>query len=705
MNYDDHKDVLSARETAQEIERDTRDKARECIRCFYSENGFWDDEATNCFSSRPKYNFHIAKPKLLKAWGEIAEQEIYINVKPASGESNKDTAETLACLMRSIQLQSNADDVYATSVKRYMISGFDACMIEQDYADNDSFDQELFIRPIPDAINRVWFFGNWSSPVAEDADAVTVDHLLSDDEYKALFPDYKPSSLNTDSRENAWYFKREGNLVSQLFYKVKVEKIIYRLPTGEVLDEEDASLLAEQAGIKLDSLESRKRLSYKVVSRFYDAGGFLNEPEDTVFDLLPVVPGMPNFDIAENKPVYFGMLQDMIDGQRTHNYIASRIIYDSAMAPKPKIWVGKKAVSSQTAQSKLKTYNDNNDPVFIHDGIDSPLDAPQSVDTVGVNPVLTSLLTFTQASIDASAGLFGVSEGKQFARQSADAINALQQKGDIGSLEYFNTLKRMATQIAKIAIHAMPFVYIGSMVKRLVGDDGSEDYGNINQEVMTPSGVQVINDLTVGVYDVYCDIGASFKSKRAETAAALESMGAIDPSIIAQNKDILLSSLDAPMMDKAAERARADLLKAGAIPESQLTEEERQQLMEAQQQPPKPDPMAELAMATAKAETDKAAAQTAKVNADAQLSIIKAEQAQQKLDFDQELQKIKLIEDNQAKILEGQLKTVEMLNGMADILVKLRQASGASAIVSPSVAEVYDDVANGMNAVDNLNNL
>ncbi len=698
-NYEDHKEVLKCRESAFELEREIRDKQRECINAFEMPGGMWDDrysgEGTTWDAKRPKYTFDVAKKKVLKAYGEIANQDVMVDFKPSGRGSSKETAVKFKGLYRAVQDRSEAADLYSTALKRVMIGGFHAAMIEQDYIDDDSFDQELFLRDIPDSVNRVWFFGNWEKATAEDADAVTVDYTVSDEEFKEICKeDRKPESLGCDSEDwNHWAQKREGHLISRLFYKKPVDKTIYQLPDGTVISEEDFEKL-KAGGLPMDGIESRKRKAFKVCVRYYDNKGWLNDSEETVFEYLPVVPCMPNFNIVNNMPICYGKFQDLLDPQRAHNFLASRIMYDTALAPKPKIWVGKSGISSPNAQSKLKTYNNNSDPVFVHDGFDNPYDVPQSVESSGISPALSVAVQLTRMGLDDASGQSGASDGLTMANQSGDAISLLQKKGDVVDLEYAKALVRFAKQLAKVSMRAMQKLYSGR--KTINNESGEPEEVRLDREVMTPNGIVVINDLTIGSYDVVSDVVPRTESMRREAAEAIERIGAVMPDVLMRNRDIFLGSIDAPGMDKLAARERRSMLEQGLIPEDEMTEQEKQIAAQKSQQPQQPDPMQVLAMATAQAEVEKAQAQTAKVQVEAQTAMVKAEQAQQKMEFEQAIQAQQLADQKGKDSLDQQAQMVDILNKMADTLNKLREASGAEAIVSPAVAEAYSETANAM---------
>jgi hypothetical protein len=139
-------------------------------------------------------------------------------------------------------------------------------------------------------------------------------------------------------------------------------------------------------------------------------------------------------------------------------------------------------------------------------------------------------------------------------------------------------------------------------------------------------------------------------------------MGKTDPSYIQQGGDLILNSLSFPAAKQMAERKRAELLKMGVIPESQMTDEEKQAAQAASQQQ-QPDPNMVLAMA----EMKKAEAET--LNAQVKLESLKLEQARLQL----EAQKVQM--DNQVAMGKLQVEAFKAQTGRADVELSAAQAN------------------------------
>ena len=176
-------------------------------------------------------------------------------------------------------------------------------------------------------------------------------------------------------------------------------------------------------------------------------------------------------------------------------------------------------------------------------------------------------------------------------------------------------------------------------------------------------------------------------------------MAAVDPSIIQFGQDVLLKNTNAPGMDILAERARDRMFKSGMIPESQLTEEERQQQAMAQQnQQAQPNP--EVMMAEA-------------MQMEAQSKMVDAQTKQQKVQVDAQIQSAQLENDREKTqfdmLMEQMTKQSEVIQGMAsfqktqaETLVLLRESMGVDAIISQQGGQIIEQQMGEIQQTDQL---
>lgn len=693
IDFDKHDDVMEARRIAQEIEIDRREKMRECLRFVTDPEGQWEESIIKKFDEykRPKYTFDLTSTIVNKYYGEMTQNDFNICVTPMGSGASKETAKLIAGLIKNTESISRATNVYSMSARMQMITGFDCMEIEQDWASPDSFDQDLFIRHISDSLNRVWFLGNYQERTCEDADGVIVEHLVSTDEYKNRFDiDEKnpPQSLGDNQFRDYKFYKRTGIRIAKLIFKSKIIETIYKTADGIILDEKGFS----SSGLDIKNVKSRQRESYKICVRWFDQNRWLNESQDTVFNYLSVVPVLPNFLIVDDKPLSKGVVEPLMDWQRVRNYTGSAFVEETALAPKDIIMMTRAQLAGN--EKDVGRLNVAGRPILTYSVDPDAATPPYKPGAYQANQALASIFTMTEQGIQSSAGMFAAGLGDNPGLQSGIAIEKLDNNSNLGSIEYFKAEEVALGHIGKILTSAYPKVYDSEQEKRIINDDGSYDIVKINEVGLNG---EIINDLSKGIYDTYCDIGKAFRNRQEQAAEQFVKLGQIDPILVQENEDILLNSIDSPGMDIAAARARSRLLRSGSIPESQWTDEEKEQAAQAAQAaanaPPPPDPN----MIIAQAELEKAHAKTSEL----QIKSIKLQQDQQEIEFDQQKQKISAMQDQRKNSVDEQLKITQMLNTMADTLQKIGASMGVGAISSSDAESAYDNQAKQIEQVQN----
>jgi len=351
------------------------------------------------------------------------------------------------------------------------------------------------------------------------------------------------------------------------------------------------------------------------------------------------------------------------------NYGLSREISEGALSPRAKYWMTAKQMAGH--EDTLRTLNTNNDPVQQYTVDDKAPGRPEQSGGAQINPGLRTISQAMEQILGQTAGFHAASMGEAQFNQSGVAIEKLQARGDTGSIKYFQAKELALCHTGRILVNAIPKVYGKNRNIRLLKEDGSFEMAVLNQSIIdNETGEEVIlNDLSVGSYDVTCSSGPSFTNRQSQTVAAITEIAAVDPTIIETGSDILLSNVTAPGMTLLAERKRAQLMAAGVIPEEQWTDEERAKAEEAQalaaQQPPQPDALMVAAQAELqKAQADTVNAQTDQAKAQAD---IQHQQTQDKIDgFNAETNRLKAQNDRDKIELETQVAGFKVQNIEAD---------------------------------------
>jgi hypothetical protein len=142
--------------------------------------------------------------------------------------------------------------------------------------------------------------------------------------------------------------------------------------------------------------------------------------------------------------------------------------------------------------------------------------------------------------------------------QSGKAIQGQQMQVDMVNYHYFDNLTRSISHVGTIILDLVPKIYDTQRVMRIIGDDGKPDLVTINQPGEDEQGIKkILNDVTVGQYDVVMDTGPGYNSKRSEAVASMMTLLAADPNLMQTAGDLIFRNMDFPGADVVADRLAA----------------------------------------------------------------------------------------------------------------------------------------------------
>ena len=652
IDYEDHAKVINLLTAAQGADSDMRDQARDAQLFVSKKDGQWEPYWWNANQNKPRYTFDMTCPIVDQVAGEIEQADFDIRVSPAGGDATKDVALTYDGIIRNLENISNAKDVYTSAARGMITTGYDGWRIVQKYADDNSFDQDLMIEKIHNFTDRVWFDPAAEQQDKSDARYCFVLHPVAKDEFDKRWPESTGTSVPDDRDGEAYYDKAEVVVIGELLYVEKEERELVLMSNGQTYEADDdfEKVVDDMALVGVTEIKRRKRKVNKVCSRFFDNDGWLGDDKDTVFNRIPVIPVYGNYKIIENKTVYSGVVEKLMDSQRVLNYSMSREIEEGALAPRAKYWMTLTQAAGH--EDSLSTMNTNSDPVQFYNVDPEMPGPPQQNGGAMVNPGLRTISEAMRGMIGYSAGMFASNMGDNPGLQSGVAIRSLQNKGDNATYKYNKAVQVAIAATGKVLVDAIPKVYDTERTMRILYEDNSFEMATINQPVIDQQTGEVVmlNDLSQGVYDVICKAGPSFKNRQQETLEMIIEMAKVDPTIMQIAGDVMMQNINSPAADQIAERKRDQMLKAGMIPMSQLTDEEQAQIQQQMaQQGQQQDPasiMAQAEMLKGQAEMARAQIEQVKVQNEQMKIQVEAQKAQMSAQNDQQ--------DNQVDVFKAQ---------------------------------------------------
>ncbi len=676
---------------AQKADHDGRIKARAADHFINKKDGQWQPEVIKLYDSKPRYTIDLTSGLVAEASGEMASMDFDIKVRPAGGPATTQIAMHYDGLIRNIENNSGAGAkyIYRAAGKQMLTTGIGGWEIKQGYRSPTSFDQDLIIGPISNFMDRVWYDPGAEFQDMSDADWGFKLTTMSKPDYDRDFPKGSGMSLCMDRDANVYTYKKDsGVTVGQYSFKKYESVELVRMTDKSVflVDEKFDMVKDELAQQGITVEKTRKTKVCRIHQIMMDGNDFLNDAQETVFSYVPYIPVFGNYEISEDKVIYWGLVEKHMDPQRILNYIESRKVSEGALAPRAKKWMTPEQATGQ--EKELRTLNTNDDPVQFYNFIP---DQPQPFETGGaqINPGLSETAVSMKSYMTMISGRVDPSGDTPTGLQSGTALQSLQNKGDVSNVGYFMSMEIAIAHTCRVLGDAIPRVYDAQREIQIDAQDGTNKTITINQRVFDQQSGQVIelNDFSKGVYSFICSAGPSFHNRQEETIAAFEKVAAIDPSIMQTGGDIYLANIPAPGMPKMAKRRRAQMVSQGLIPQDELTDEEQQQVAAQQEQGSQPSPLEQAQLGIMQAEQEKAQAGTADIMSKMEERNKKFMLEQQKL----QLQASKQRDENFINLMKAQDEQIKM---MAETLNTIKDAMGADSIIGPSNTEAYKQQSN-----------
>lgn len=565
------KECVKNYETAITAEQTDRLLALEDMRFCYEEEGQWTQDAKQKREGRPCYSFNRVIQVVDQIVGDQRQNRPGIKTRAVNNGTSAEMSDTFTGLIRNIESISDADSAYDWAFEGAVSSGRGAWRITTEYADEDGFDQDIFIRPITNPFT-VYFDPNAQDFQKRDAKWCVVSEMISKEDFEEQYPDADISGF--DSRSvgealEAWY-KKDAIRIAEYFKKIPITKTICMLSDGRVVEEKELkAALQPQAGQPQVTCERTRTVkTHKVIWYKCSALEVLEGPKDWAGKYIPIVGCYGKRVNLEGEEKTRGVIRFAKDAQRTYNYNRSTAIEAVALTPKAPYMVTAAMIKGYEAQWKnahKKNYPFlyyNADPDAVGSGGMPSRQTPPTV-----QEGMRAEVELSAQDIQATTGYYNPSLGALSQERSGVALEAQKREGDTGSFAYIDNLSKALKYTGEILVDLIPKIYDSERQVRILGPDGTEKFVQINQTVIDPKsgGEIIVNDLSQGKFDVAVTTGPSYQTKRQEAAAQLLDLIKVDPEIAGSVADILVKWLDIPGSDELAERFRILAIKQGII--------------------------------------------------------------------------------------------------------------------------------------------
>lgn len=513
--------------------------------------------------------------------GDERQNRPRIRVKPVDNKSDPEIAKILEGLIRNIEYTSHAEHAYDTAFEHGAGHGFGYFRILKEYAGEDTFEQNLVIRRVKNS------FSVYPDPAAQEADYSDmrycfVTEVITKDDFKARFPnatipsDFEISS-STGTQYEGWFLSDKVR-IGEYWEREPVKQVIVQLDNGIVMRKEDATpdRLMEMAVIVdpdtgMQAMETppsiikeRAVKSWQVTQYIVSGYEVLEGPIKWDGQYIPIIPVLGKELVVDGKTIYRGVIRNAKDSQRAYNYWRSMATETVALQPRAPYLATTQQVAGyediwKNANRKSYSYlpyNSTGDPIPQRQ---FPASIPQGA------------FTEAQVAVDdmkATTGIYDASLGNRSNETSGKAIIARQREGDVGTFPFHDNLSRAIQHGGRILVEMIPKTYDTARVERIRNEDGTDKLIPINQGGIGKDGIPfILNDITVGKYDVVVEAGPSYSTQRQEAAESIVAFMQALPGQAPLMADIAAKNMDWPEADKIAQRLRKTLPQGIAEPE------------------------------------------------------------------------------------------------------------------------------------------
>ena len=465
---------------------------------------------------------------------EQRQQRPSIQINPVGDEADVETAEVLQGLVRHIEVNSDADIAYDTGFEHMVTGGFGFWRIITDYADDETDDQEIYIKRIRNPFS-VYFDPRAVEPDYSDALWCFIIDDMPRELYREQYGEDEVASLENwrsiGDRDVDW-ITRETIRVAEYFY-VELDK--------------------RKKGNPRRTVKWAKINAVKVLER-----------SDVPCRWIPVVPVLGDDNLVDGRRNLVGMIRDAKDPQRFYNYQITAAAEAIALAPKAPWTVVEGQLEGH--ENEWEQSNRRNFAVLTYKNVSaangSPVGAPQRNATEPPIQAMAMMIRQADNDLKSVTGIYDASLGQQGPEQSGKAVLLRQKQSDIANLNFTDNQARSIKHTGRILLSMIPQIYDVPTVRRIIDPEEAPKMVAVfnsqtqDQPDLDELGVEKIYDLGVGRYDVAVSVGPSYQSKRQEAVASQIALISSYPNIMPIAGDLLVRNMDWPGAKQIADRMK-----------------------------------------------------------------------------------------------------------------------------------------------------
>lgn len=538
----------------------------------------WDDNVRDgrgygTIDAKPCLTINKTRQHCLQIINDAKQNKPSIKVKPVGNGATYEAAEVFEGVVRHIEYISNAQSAYDTATTHQVWGGIGWFRVVTDYPDDDTFDQEIFIRRIKDPLT-VYLDPDIREADGSDARFGFVFDDMSKDDFDAAYPKYKhlasqaPLSA-TGTGGNNWTGENKVR-VAEYYRTVKENDTLVAYPdpaTGQIIQERKSKVAKELFKTIADDPHTKLReIVDTKIEWFLIVGNEIAERTTWPGRYIPLVRVIGEETVIEGIMDRKGHVRAMKDPQRVYNYWTSSAVEMVALQSKTPF------IGPMDAFSNLETYyeeaNTTNPawlPYNAYDDQGRAIPAPKRQEPPVMAAAYMQGMNISSEELRAVSGQYQSEMGAPSNEKSGVAIQQRQRQGDNATYHFIDNLALAIRFAGKILIDLIPKIYDTRRIIKIMAEDGIENeilvdpqaqQAFVKKQKSENNVIESIFNPSVGKYDVEADVGPAYATRRQEAFSAFVEIMRSDPKLMQVAGDLMFKAADFPMAKELAERIK-----------------------------------------------------------------------------------------------------------------------------------------------------
>jgi len=562
---------------------DSTNRAEALMDVKFAAGDQWPVEIQNSrnLESRPCLTINKIDAYIRQVTNQQRMQRPRIKVHPVNNLADYKIAQVIEGITRHIEVNSNADTAYDTAFDYAVRMGWGYWRINTKYVSETSFDQEIYIDTIDNPFT-VYFDPNSILPDGSDAERCLITTVMDKKIFRENYPgaddgaNFQQRSTGDDTA--AWLTK-EDIRVAEYFYIERERAKLYLLSDGTSSFADSDNFFARVEASGLTVVDERDSFR-KAVKWMKCTAMEILEEKTWAGKYIPVVPCYGAQVIIDDKRKKYGLVRFAKDPQRMYNFWRTSMTESVALAPKAK-WLLAEG-QDEGHENEWAMANIKSTPVLRYKQKDiegQPAPAPTRLQP---EPPPTGIMEAAGAISADLQMVLGVLDPNQLpsGNISGKALQGQQNQVDLSNFHFYDNMTRSIRQTGKIILDLIPKIYDTERVMRIIGSDGQPDMTTINQANAIG---EVLNDVTVGEYDVVMDTGPGFQTKRQQAVESMMPLLTGNAELFNIAGDLVFRNMDFPGADVIADRLAAMNPLAQIDEKSDIPPEIQMQLAQSKQ--------------------------------------------------------------------------------------------------------------------------